>query len=371
MGQKKLYRAAAIGHTGAGNYGHGLHLPYKGMDNVEFVSVADVDESGREKAMAETGALRGYADYRQMLAKEELDIVSVCPRWVPAHLEMLPACIEAGCHVYCEKPMTASLADGDAIVNAARQKGLKIAVAHQGVYSPHTQALKKELSGGRIGEVQAIYVHGKQDARGGGEDMITLGTHAFDMMRYLFGNVKWMQAHITVDGKEISQADAWEGTEPVGPVAGDCVNSYFAFESGVSGLYDSRKDQFGRGRGGMEILGSEGVILPGGGGKNEVAICLGADASWSPLHASDNWEIIQICGSAGVAGNDGLIGGNQGAIIDLIDAIEKDRKPISSAEDAVAALEMIVGAYESQLTGARVHFPLADREHPLTRSCST
>ena len=360
---QKIYRAAAIGHTGAGNYGHGLHLPYKGLENVEFIAVADVDETGREKAMAETGALRSYADYRDMLAKEELDIVSVCPRWIPAHLEMVPACLDANCHIYCEKPMTATLADGDAIVDAAEQKGLKIAVAHQGVYSPGTQALKKVLDEGKIGDVQAIYVHGKQDQRGGGEDMITLGTHTFNMMRYLVGDVKWMQAHITLNGREITTADAWEATEPVGPVAGDCVNSYFAFESGVSGLYDSRKDQSGRG--GMEILGSEGIILPGGGGQNEVAIY--PHACWSPLDASQKGEIVQICDSPST-GSDGITSGNQLAIIDLIDAIENDRKPISGAADAVAALEMIVGAYESQLTGKRVYFPIENREHPLMRS---
>ena len=358
MGQK-TYRAAAIGHTGAGNYGHGLHLAYKGLENVEFIAVADVDEAGRNKAMAETGALHGYADYREMLAKEELDIVSVCPRWIPEHLDMVPACLEANCHVYCEKPMTATLADGDAIVNTARRKGLKVAIAHGGVYRPKTQAVKQLLAEGKIGDIQAIHAHGKQDRRGGGEDMITLGTHAFNMMRYLVGDVRWMQAHITVNGREITRADAWEGTEPVGPVAGDCVNSYFAFENGVSGLYDSRKDQFGRA--GMEILGSKGIISPDGGGPNEMAIY--PHACWLPLDESQKWEIMQICDSPS-------IGGNQLAIIDLIDAIENDRKPVSSAEDAVAALEMIVGAYESQLTGRRVHFPMENREHPLSRGHS-
>ena len=244
MGQK-TYRAAAIGHTGAGNYGHGLHVAYKNLENVEFIAVADPDDAGRKKAVEETGALRDYSDYRDLLSKEDLDIVSVCPRWIPAHLELVPACLDAGCHIYCEKPMTATLADGDAIVSAAQEKGLKIAVAHQGVYAPATQALKKKLAEGIIGDVQAIYVHGKQDGRGGGEDMITLGTHTFNMMRFLVGDVDWMHAHITVNGREITVEDAWEGSEPVGPVAGDCVNSYFAFKSGVSGLYDSRKDQFG------------------------------------------------------------------------------------------------------------------------------
>ena len=53
------------------------------------------------------------------------------------------------------------------------------------------------------------------------------------------------------------------------------------------------------------------------------------------------------------------------AIADLIDAIEQDREPVSSARDAVAALEMILGAYEAQISGARVAMPMARREHPL------
>ena len=115
----KMYRAAAIGRTGGGNYGHGLHLAYKGLDNVEFVAVADPDDAGREKARAETGAKRAYSDYHNMLSEEDLDIVSVCPRWVDCHLEMVLACIDAGCHVYCEKPIAMSLKDGDTMMEAA------------------------------------------------------------------------------------------------------------------------------------------------------------------------------------------------------------------------------------------------------------
>ena len=57
---QKTYRAAAIGHTGAGNYGHGLHVAYKNLENVEFIAVADPDDAGRKKAVEETGAIRDY-----------------------------------------------------------------------------------------------------------------------------------------------------------------------------------------------------------------------------------------------------------------------------------------------------------------------
>ena len=355
---QKTYRAAAIGHTGAGNFGHGLHIAYKNIENVEFIAISDPNEEGREKAAAEAGALRSYADYRDMLEKETLDIVSVCPRWVTEHLNMVTACLEAGCNVYCEKPMTGSLAEGDKIVETAKAHGLKVAVAHQAVYLPATHAIKQMLNDGKIGTIQAIYASGKQDRRGGGEDMITLGTHTFNMMRFFVGDVAWMQSHVTKDGKEVVYSDDHEPTEPVGPVAGDCVNSYFAFKSGVSGFFQSRKDQAGSGRYGMEIVGSEGTFSLRGDVANRLMVY--PYPVLVPSNPAQEWKAIDLDDTP-------FFRGNELAILDLIDAIENDRKLISAAEDAVAALEMILGAYESQLSGSRVPFPIENREHPLSR----
>ena len=355
---QKTYRAAAIGHTGAGNFGHGLHTPYKNIDNVEFIAVSDPDEAGREKAAAEAGALRSYADYRDMLEKEDLDLVSVCPRWTSDHVAMVTACLEAGCNVYSEKPMTATLADGDIIVEMAKARGLKVAVAHQAVYLPATHAIRKMLNDGKIGTIQAIYASGKQDRRGGGEDMIVLGTHTFNMMRFFVGDVAWMQSHVTANGEEIAYGDDHKPTEPVGPVAGDCINSYFAFKSGVSGFFQSRRDQAGAGRYGMEIVGSEGTFSLRGDVANRLMVY--PYPVLVPANSDQEWEAIDLDDTP-------FSSGNELAIRDLIDAVENDRKPISAAADAVAALEMILGAYESQLSGERVPFPIANREHPLSR----
>ena len=355
---QNTYRAAAIGHTGAGNFGHGLHTPYKAIENVEFIAVSDPDEAGREKAAAEAGALRSYPDYREMLEKEDLDIVSVCPRWPSEHVAMVTACLEAGCNVYSEKPMTSTLADGDIIVETANSHGLKVAVAHQAVYLPATHAIKKMLDAGKIGTIQAIYASGKQDHRGGGEDMIVLGTHTFNMMRFFVGDVAWMQAHVTTNGKEIAYGDDHKPTEPVGPVAGDCINSYFAFQSGVSGFFESRRNQAGSGRYGMEIVGSEGLFSLRGDVANRLMVY--PYPVLVPANPDQTWEAIDLDDTP-------FSSGNELAIRDLIDAIENDRKPISAAEDAVAALEMILGTYESQLSGGRVAFPIANREHPLSR----
>ena len=354
----KMYRAAAIGRTGRGNWGHGLHLGLKNHPRIEVVAVADEDAEERQAKQAELAAPRAYADWREMLAAEQPEVVTVGPRWTDCHLEMVLACLEVGAHVYCEKPMTWSLAEGDQIVAKAEATGRKVAVAHQGAYLPLIRHVKEVLAQGRIGEVLAIRAHGKQDRRGGGEDMIVLGTHSFNMMRLFAGDVAWMTAHVTHESRALQIEDVREATEPVGPVAGDCINSYFAFKSGVSGSFDSRKYAEGGGqRMGMEIEGSEGVIALRGGGSGPAMLyphpvfdATDANQQWIPLD-----EVA----------DESLSTGNDLAVADLIDAAEADREPLSSARDAVAALEMILGAYEAEIRGGRVAFPMQRREHPL------
>ena len=108
----------------------------------------------------------------------------------------------------------------------------------------------------------------------------------------------------------------------------------------------------------MEAIGGEGIISFRGGSPGQLVIY--PYPCWLSADASQKWEALGVEEAS-------LRVGNQLAIIDLINAIENDRKPLSSAEDAVAALEMIVGAYESQLTRKRVNFPMENRAHPLTR----
>lgn len=350
-------RAAAIGRTGAGNWGHGLHTCYADADGVDLVALADADDEGRAAARDVTGAGADYADWRDMLAQERPDIVSVCPRWTDCHLEMVTACLEAGAHVYCEKPMTWNLADGDTIVALADRVGRKVAVAHQAVYLPRMHDLRQRLRDGLVGEVLQIRAHGKQDRRGGGEDMITLGTHLFNLMRFFAGDVRWIQAHVTVGGRELTVDDVAEPSEPVGPIAGDCVEAYYAFGKGVSGFFTSRRGRpASKQHYGLDIVGSEGTVWLRGGAGGElmhyphpVVRPNADDESWQPLDLPD----------------DQLPAGNTRAIEDLIAAARDDREPLSSARDAVAALEMIHGTYESQITGARVAVPMARREHPL------
>jgi len=113
----------------------------------------------------------------------------------------------------------------------------------------------------------------------------------------------------------------------------------------------------------MEIYGSQGIISLNTGQPHQVAIC--SDPTWKIGAPNQPWEVIDICPPTLVNQNS-LDYGNHLAIVDLIEAIEQNRKPLSSASDAVAALEMVIGAYQAQLTKSRVSFPMENRQHPLT-----
>ena len=144
----KTYRVGIIGSTGKGNYGHGLDTVWKSIPQVQIAAVADDNPSGLEQAITRTTAPKGYHDYRQMLGKEQLDIVAVCPRWVDQHHEMVMHCASHNCHVYMEKPFTQTLEDADDIIQAFQSKNLKLAIAHVNRYRSQVSHVKKLISDG-------------------------------------------------------------------------------------------------------------------------------------------------------------------------------------------------------------------------------
>ena len=87
------YRAAIIGHTGQGDYGHGLDIVYDDIPEVEVVAVADPDAEGLAAARERIDAANAYVDYREMLEREEFDLVNVCPRVVTPHAAMVIAAV--------------------------------------------------------------------------------------------------------------------------------------------------------------------------------------------------------------------------------------------------------------------------------------
>src|SRR5881394_1033376 len=184
----KIYTAAVIGHTGHGDYGHSVDQIFTNRDDVQLLAVADPVAEGRAKAMQRSKALRQYENYREMLTKEKPQLVAIAPRWTDQRREMCLAAIEAGAHLYTEKPFATDLVEADDILTAAAKTRRKIAVSHQMRLAPAILHLKKLIDDGLIGDLLQIDAWGKQDNRAGGEDMMVLGTHLFDLMRFFAGN---------------------------------------------------------------------------------------------------------------------------------------------------------------------------------------
>lgn len=363
------YRVAVIGHTGRGNYGHGLDTVWKSVPETELVAVADANPAGLASAVGRLGPIRGYADYRQMLDEVKPDLVAVTPRWLDQHCEMVLAAAERGARgIYLEKPMARTLAEADAMTAACRKHGTKLAIAFQTRYSPKLAVVDELIRSGKLGTIVELRARGKEDSRAGGEDLWVLGTHMMNLMHYFGGRPEWCFGTVYREGRPVTQADVTEGSEGIGPLAGDEVHATYRLEKGITARFDSvRGGQGHPSRFGIEIYGSEGVIgLYNTGELPQVAYL--ADSSWSPGRTGKVWQPVS---SAGVGQpetqpDQGLHGGNVRAVRDLIAAIEEDRAPLASIDDARMAVEMVAAVFESHRHGRPVAIPLETRDNPLT-----
>ena len=357
--------AVIIGDTGRGDYGHELDTALIGIQQVRVVAVADPDAAGREKVARRAGAARQYADYRQMLDREKPGLAVVAPRWSERHRDMAMAAIRAGAHVLMEKPITVTLAEADELLAAANRASRKVAVMHQMRLSPAVVHLRRRVAEGLIGALQQIHAFGKQDARAGGEDMLVLGVHLFDLMRMFAGNPRWCTAHIRQGDHDITTRDAHRVREDIGPVAGDQVFAQFAFENGVDATFTSRTGmRDDSGYWGMELVGS-------GGAARIVAdiwprVYAKTFEPWKESGREVFWKRIPDDPTlAATPEEQSTRTANRRVVDDWLGAIRDDREPVCSGENSARALEMVMAAYEAALSGGRVQVPLKERNHPL------
>ena len=361
------YRAAVIGRTGRGNYGHGLDVVWNDIERVEVVAVADEDEKGRAAAAKRLKVSKAYADYREMLEKERPDIVSVSPRWLDCHRDMVLACAEHGCHVFLEKPMCQSLEQADEMIAALEKRKLKLAIAHQTRYSPTLEHVRKIIAEGRLGDILELRGRGKEDRRGGGEDLMVLGTHVMDLMRFFAGDVQWCFAQVREGGKPVTRKEVREGAEGIGLLAGDEIHSMYHFDGTTAGYFSTQRARDGVAkRYGLQVYGSKGILTMTMGALGEIWFV--EDPSWQAGRSKAQWKQIS---SGGVGKPESLREsnhsyGNRLIALDLIRAIETDTQPKGSAHDGRAALEMILGVYESHRQKGPIEFPLKNRRHPLS-----
>jgi predicted dehydrogenase len=349
-----------IGHTGQGNYGHGLDTVWLKIPQTKIIAVADADPKGLAEAAMRLGGVQAYADYKVMLVSAKPDIAAICSRHIHEHRDMIVAAIEAGVKgIYIEKPFVRTLAEADEIVKLCAEKGVRLAVAHRNRYHPVVGVVKQLVASGEIGELKEVRVRGKQDQRGGGLDLWVLGGHGFNLATLFTGPAISCEATIHVEGRPATKADIRPGDEGVGLIVGDEIHARYETKSGIPLYFDSKKGKPAKGTPfGARLIGTKGVIS--------------LQIDEEPLAILERDGVKTPITTAGIGKPEPIKdirqvnGGHHGAVRDLLAAIAEKREPLCGPEAGRETVELTLAVFTSFAAGGKkVALPLAGRAHPL------
>jgi len=140
-----------IGVIGAGRWANWAHLPgWVRDERCRLVAVCDRELDRAQSAAAEFGADVAVADYRELLKRDDIDIIDVVTRDTE-HFEINCAAVQAGKHVLSEKPVAHDYRDVRMVADLAASKGLKTKVGFTFRYSPAVRYLKDMIDRGDLG----------------------------------------------------------------------------------------------------------------------------------------------------------------------------------------------------------------------------
>jgi UDP-N-acetylglucosamine 3-dehydrogenase len=218
----KLLRAAVIG---AGIMGQNHARVYSEMEDVELVAVADPVPEALSR-MAQRHRVRTYSDYRVMLDREQLDLVSIA---VPTQLHHAIAhdVLSARVPTLVEKPIAATVEEGCLLIALAKERGVMLTVGHIERFNPAIIELKAQLALGQLGRLYQIHVRRLSPFPLRIQDVgvvIDLATHDLDILHYLT-NANIIRLHAEV-GQRLHTAHE------------DMLSAILRFDNDVVGVLD-------------------------------------------------------------------------------------------------------------------------------------
>jgi predicted dehydrogenase len=324
-----------VGVIGCGGIGVQHVNGIVGMDSAELVAGCDLNEDtlaafGERWADTWPNVTR-YTDYREMLEREHLDVITIA---TPdnRHVDPVVDAANAGVNaIFCEKPLATSLADADRMRAAVEENNVLFSVDHTRRWIPLWRHMVEEvIAGGQVGEVQ--YVVGTLSGKRG--SLFRNGTHLIDGICYLAGSdPDWVFAELERGYEDHTEYRGDGGSDPsLEPSA----SGYIHFANGVRGFYTGTSKRTAGPKWHFEVMGSEGQIIVDKqatlirGGKSEVIVAPEAPLSGIP---------------AGVR-----------ELVEALDAGGQTSSPMSAAMNVV---EVIFGFLESQRLGnVRVDLPV-------------
>ena len=320
-----------VGLVGLGGHGQNLQRAAEALPDINVVGVYDpnLEEAG---TAAERFGCPAASSYEALLTVGGLEaVVLVTPNTV--HREQAEAAFAAGKHVFVEKPIANTVADGLAMMEAAERASRTLMVGHNIRYGRAAREAKARIEQGDIGEIVSVEIHYSADnVQKGTHDgwrfqpgacpllpMMQLGIHAVDLAQYLAGPVREVVAHTR---SVLTQ-----------PGVDDNVTSLLVFESGVIGTAVSNyctPDLFQ-----VRVTGTSGLLL----------------VDWIPhqlvvLPRGNRTQAPEILDFSAYAGED-----IERELHVFVDALRNDTAPETEGRIGLAALAVVEAMAKSARAG--------------------
>jgi predicted dehydrogenase len=297
-----------------------------------LVAVADPEPIRQGQAVAAFGFVTAVADYRDLLALDDVHVVSVCgPNFV--HREIAVAAARAGKHVWVEKPAGRDLADSQAIADAVHAAGVQSAAGFNYRNAPAVEAARDLIAAGEIGDVETVDVYLLSDYAAHPDAVLTwrfdpdlagtgalgdLASHGLDLAQYVAGQrtgaIRELVAdHATFIAERPQPASAAVDRSTtvaggaLGPVGNeDQASALLRFESGARGRLETSRVAVGEQcKYGIEVRGTKGAVAWDFRRLQELKVCSGQgyqDAAWRTVFVVPGMgELSAFQPGAGVA----------------------------------------------------------------------
>ena len=212
-----------IGVIGVGQIGKHHLNNYQKVEGAELVAIADINEAELSRVSETYKITDKYTDFRKLLQRDDIEAVDVCLH-NNFHMPVTVAALQAGKHVYCEKPMAGTYVDAVTMVKTAQETGRKISIQLSTLFSKETKAARVMIEMGMLGKLYHArstgfrrrgrpYVDGygtatfvqKRNSAGGA--MYDMGVYHIANMLFLLGN----PAILRISGKTYQETDIDEG----------------------------------------------------------------------------------------------------------------------------------------------------------------
>ncbi|MHB1461802.1 MAG: Gfo/Idh/MocA family protein [Armatimonadota bacterium] len=318
--------------------------------SAEIVALCDMNPDRLKTVADNLNVANRYTDYKEMLAKEKLDVLSVCtPNSV--HKEVTIAGFKAGCHVLCEKPMAMSADEAREMLAASKKAKKRLMIDFSYRFSEQSQALKAQVETGILGDIyfaRTIWLRRRgipgmggwftsKELAGGGP-LIDLGVHRLDLALWLMGypKPKWVLAgaynHIASklaksSGKEYTVEDMAVGMIRFENGATLEVEASWASNIKENELMETR------------LLGTEGGLVQ----RNR--------------NQGYDFEAELFIERAGCQFDMTLhppVPGSHGAMYTFLEAIKTDTPHPATGEEGLIVMEILDALYKSAETGEPV-----------------